>query len=42
MDHSWSVNYIRTNNSAVDSNCKKLDGKQIACGNNPEAFAFVT
>ena len=42
MDHSWSINYIRTNNSTGDSNSKKLDGKQTACGNNPEVFAFVT
>ena len=42
MDHSKSINNIRTNNSIVNSNFKKLDGKQITCGNNPEAFAFVT
>ena len=42
MDHSWSINYIRTNNSKVDSYCKKLDGKQIICGNNPEAAVCVS
>ena len=33
---------MRINNSIVNNNFKKLDGKQIICGNNPEAFAFLT
>ena len=42
MDYSSSINNIRINNSIVNSNIKKLDGKKITCENNPEAFAFVT